>query len=269
MINLPVKIVEMKEQYEIFFVELYVLHLKTGDVYFVACDEEITFDGNLYFPQPIERGAVKSTVDAKIDNCELKISNVTDEFTTALFQGYDFRGDIVDVIQIIYPDSLSDPSIFRWVFSGYMDTPILDEKEKLFKVTLKAYMPNMTTGRICMLSCNAEFGDPEDCGISIDKQSGTVKPTSDQNTIVDEVRQEVVDYWKGGLITIQYETKRIISSYPGVIQTEYPFSFYPVGMSYSIERGCDKTQKTCIERFGNGINFSGYPAIPFELIIRT
>lgn len=251
----------------IVFVELYNFHLKNGDVYFAACNIDIPFDNKIYLAFPIERSQIKSTVDNKIDNTEIKVSNVDDVFTSALFQGYDFRGCMVDIIQIIYPDSLQDSSLFRWVFSGYMDTPVLNEKEKIFKVTLKANLPNLQVGRISMLSCNSEFADQINCFANKDLCAGTVQSGSDQNTIY--IQQNRVDnYWRNGHITINYETRKIKSNVGNKIITEYPFSFKPNGSTYTIERHCDKSFKNCKE-FGQGQNFAGFPAIPFEQVIKT
>jgi hypothetical protein len=214
---------------------------------------------------PIQIETVKSSVDSKVDNVSLSISNIDDVFTGALFQGYEFRGRLVEVFQISYPESLNEPTEFRPMFCGQLDDPELDEKDKTFKVTLKSNFPNTQPGRTFMLSCNAiDFGDTETCGASKVTLAGIVQPGSNQNNIY--IQQTMAnDYWQHGMLTIAFETRKIISNTGNYIEVEYPFSFAPTG-SYTIETGCCKSEQNCI-KWNNLINRSGFPAIPFEMKI--
>ena len=57
---LPISMAAAKEQSSSFFIELYVLHLKTGIIRICNCDEVITFGGCDYYPVPVQRGTIKS-----------------------------------------------------------------------------------------------------------------------------------------------------------------------------------------------------------------
>ena len=46
MIILPQKMSEMKDSDATFFIELYIVKLKTGTIYLAATDTDITFDAN-------------------------------------------------------------------------------------------------------------------------------------------------------------------------------------------------------------------------------
>lgn len=260
---LPVAISQAKEQDSVLFVELYKIHLKNGAIYIAACDQEITFNGQKYRPVPIERGTYRSSVDGKLDNVELKIGNVDQEYGLALFNGYDFRGCKVEIIKIMYPESLSDPELFLNVFTGYMDDPFLNGEE--FRVSIKAYIPNkQLPNRRYGIYCNAEFGDPEDCGAIKNVKEGTVGAGSTVNIILDPIRTEKNDYWTDGIISIGYESRKIKSYKVGIIELDYPFLIAPLG-SYRIEQGCPKIFKVCKDRYSNGKNFSGFPSVPFEM----
>ena len=266
---LPVKMSTAKEQADNFFIELYNLYLPTGTLHIAACDEIITFNGIAYQPLPIQRGDIKLTVDSKVDNVELKIANTTQDFTLALYQGLDIRGSQTEIITILYPDSLSDNSIFKYTFTGYLDTPIFDGKE--FKITIKARVPNIDVPlRKCQLPCNAWFGDMDECGKAKVTVTHTIGATSTQTVIKDSARTEATNYWKDGIITYHGEGRRVLSSVSGSMTVDYPFTYaVSTGASYTVETGCDKTYKTCDERHSNSINYSGFKNIPFELILRT
>ena len=72
---LPVSIKQAKDSDSSFFIELYNIYLKTGTVRICNCDAVITFNDLQYYPVPIQRGNIKSTVDSKVDNMDLKIAD--------------------------------------------------------------------------------------------------------------------------------------------------------------------------------------------------
>ena len=275
--TLPTKLSEIKETLmdngeAVVLIDLYILHLNGSKYYFSACDTDIQFyepgtnNKVTYYAQPIQRGKVRATVDSKLDNVEIKISNVNDIFTTAIFNGTDFRGQICEIIQIAYPTSLDDSEAFRYVFVGTVDSPTLDERDKVFTCQVVARLPNTECGRFMTIHCNAEFGDEEQCGAKKATSRGVLYQQTDKTTITIPERTEPDGYWNDGLLIVNGETKRILEYTVGKVIVEYPFWEYPVG-EYYIEQGCDKSQKTCINRFNNARNFSGFPSVPFELSI--
>lgn len=52
MIILPQKMSEMKDSDATFFIELYIVNLKTGTIYLAATDTDITFAGQTYMAIP-------------------------------------------------------------------------------------------------------------------------------------------------------------------------------------------------------------------------
>ncbi|WP_371380748.1 DUF2163 domain-containing protein [Sporomusa aerivorans] len=264
-LNLPIKLMEAKESSSIFLVELYIFHLKTGKLYLCAADQDITYNGQKYLAVPFERDTVKASSDSKVDDTTLRVSNVDDSFTAALYSGTDFRGCICDIFQILYPEALTDPTQINPVMRGYLDAPILKQKEATFEVTVKSQVPNLTNSRTFQLSCNSEFADQESCFASKDTQTGTCQSGTTAETIV--VQQSRDDsYWINGIITSGYESRMIESSQGSVISLHYPFSFVPT--NYTIERGCDKSFASC-KALGQTQNYAGFPSIPYELVIRS
>lgn len=275
MIILPTKLSTMKDSSSVFFIDLYVLHLASGDLHIAAADITIpwyspgTTTPVIYKPQPIEREALKQTVDNRVDTMTIRISNVTDDFTSALFQSFDFRGSEVEIIRIAYPDSLGDPDAYQYVFPGYIDAPSLDMSKGTFEAQLKTKMPNYDSCRTVMKSCNAWFGDPDECGVTQVNHSSTVGANSTQYTIYDTSLTQAANYWKSGVCIIGFEAKKVISSAVGSITVEYPFYSVPaVGVSYTVVTGCDKSQTDC-RRWGNLTNYSGFPSISTEYLIKT
>ena len=87
MLNLPATLADAKESDEIFLVECYIFYLKTGNLYICSADQAITINGTEYMAVPIQRDKFTANSDSKVDDCTLKVSNVDDSFTAALYSG--------------------------------------------------------------------------------------------------------------------------------------------------------------------------------------
>jgi Phage conserved hypothetical protein BR0599./Uncharacterized conserved protein (DUF2163). len=272
---LPVTLANMKDKYEVFFVDVYVITLATGVLHYTNLDVPVewyvpgTSTPMTYEPIPIQRGSLKQTLDNKIDNLTLTISDASNAFMNALLQSFDFRGSQVDIYQIAYPDSLSNKDAYKYVFSGYIDAPSLDMDKATFSTTLTQRMVNTEAGRIVGVNCNAWFGDSDECGATKGIKTSTVKSSSTQYVIYDNSITETAGYWKNGTITISYETKKILSSAVGSVTVEFPFYSTPtVGTSYTMSTGCDHTYTDCT-RHNNTSNFGGFPAVALDYMIKT
>jgi hypothetical protein len=262
---LPVIISQAKERSNNFFIELYTLWLTTGIIRLCNCDQVITFNGNAYQPVPVQRGTIKSTVDAKVDNVELKIADTDLSKVAALIEGFDFRGHYVEIDRILYPESLSNSDYVMTVFYGYLDQPVYSNGE--FTVQIKASFPNNNTpSRVTQYFCNAAFGDTE-CGMDKSTKSVTVDKAISTKSNIVITTDTAADYYTNGLITIGYETKYIKSDYIDsnnnhVIQTLYPF-IGNLQTTATIERNCNKTPEMCA-KYGNRARYSGFLAVPKE-----
>lgn len=263
---LPVSIAQAKEQSSSFFIELYNIYLKTGTIRICNCDSVITFNNLDYQPVPIERGSIKSSVDAKIDNMDLKISDVDNSKISALLDGFDFRGRAVEILRIQYPESLENSSIFVPVFYGYLDAPSYSNGE--FNCTIKANFPNAKVPAFTtQYFCNNTFGDS---GCKMDKAERVLQVNTLTSTPNDIVLNDVVlepDFYKNGLITIGYETKMIKSNTENEIITFYPF-LADLKTTARVSRNCDKTPEMCA-KYNNRQNYGGFLAIPKEFRLST
>lgn len=262
---LPVRIQEEKEKNETFFIELYVLKLRTGISYIAAADEDIIFNDNTYVAIPFERGEITKSVDQVTNQCDIKIGDVDDTKLSYLMNGFDFRGCEVAIVRIKYPDSLSDPNICLPVFYGYIDSPAYEEGT--FGCVIKNYLPNtQAPQREYRGSCNSKFGD-ELCCMSLAGE--TKKVAGYEGNVIHLDGSWPEDYWKDGVITCNGESRIITKSSGADVTVNYRFLQWSLeSQDASLIRGCDKNQLTCKKRYNNLIHFSGFPAIPFESTYR-
>ena len=260
MYKLPVRMKEAKESDNPFFIELYTIYLRTETLYIAAADEPVRFGGQEFVANPVKRGEITKSMDTIVNEVELEVSDVTDDMLTYLMNGFDFRGCRVDIIRILYPDSINDESIFSWVFSGEIDKPSFSDGT--FSCVVEAKLPNIEAPvRDFQVACNSEFGDAECCA---DKGTitTTVRKGSGNEIIISDMHE--ADYWKYGTIKIKGESRNIISSEGGVLIVNVNFLQDINGEQAEISRGCNMTFDWCKEHFNNQIHYSGFPAVPWE-----
>nr|DAI87593.1 MAG TPA: minor tail protein [Caudoviricetes sp.] len=257
----------MKDSDATFFIELYIVKLKTGTIYLAATDTDITFAGQTYMAIPFQRETIDRSMDNVIDTCEISLGDGDYDKLAYLSQGFDFRGADVTIFKISYPDSLEDDTIKSISFMGYINS--CSYSDGVFSFSLNTRLPNIEVpNRTCQLCCNSEFGDSE-CGISLEETNVELATGSTSSNILLPSTYET-NYWKDGVIFIKGESRLILSNEGNKIVVNYSFlqSDIKGGMEATLIRGCDKTKETCQNRFNNMKNFSGFPAIPFENVYR-
>ena len=268
MIKLDSTLATAKEKSTVSFCDLYVIHLKTGEIYYTNNDVNInwyipgTSTPQVYQAQPINRGKLTQTTDDKVDSVDLQISDITKDFSSALLSSFDFRGAYVSIYQIHRRDSIGKPEAYKSVFYGFMDSPGLDESAGTFTCTLLQDVPNQTHCRTMMLTCNAWFGDADECGAHLDTRTSTVSAGSTSKVIVHPADNTAENYWINGTITIGYESRQVKASTSTTITVDIPFFSSPItGVAMSYTNGCNKSYSDC-KRHANTRNYSGFLAIP-------
>ena len=263
---LPRQIRQAKESNQLNIVEIYDVQLRIGTLRLCNTNVDIFFEGHKYFSIPISREEVSQSVDETDNSVKFEMSDATMEQLKFIIEGFDFRGCIVRVRQILYPDSIDDNSIFRDVFLGYIDNPVYENGTMSF--TLRSRIPKVTTPqRSYKSTCNSKFGDSI-CRMNLEITRGKVVSIFN-NSLTLDIPNHAPDYWKDGVISIGGESRMIISSKDSSVSIYYPF-FVQIqnGDDFVLKRGCDKLQSTCKNRFDNLIHFTGFPAIPFETVYR-
>lgn len=270
-VSLPVHMSEMKESGTTFFIELYRIELPDRELLLASSDEDITFNGETYLGYPIKRGDITKTVDSRVDNCDLEVSNTNDYFTLTLLNGKSFLGCRCYIYRIQYPDSLTDINNVTMVFYGQLDSPELTE-DRTFKVSVVSDIPNMDNCRTFGYACSNQFGD-ENCRCQIKTASGacSLDVWQDGQVARPAVRSEALGdtYWQDGIITIDGLSRRVVGQQHNMVILEYAF---PDGVDLSggmkIQQNCDKTVASC-KRYGNLKRYGGFLYVPFEYQVKT
>ena len=263
-ITLPVCMKEMKESAQTFFIELYTIELRTGTIYLAACDEDIVYHGNKYMAVPIQRESVVRSMDNITDSCNLTISDVDYSLLAYVCNGFDFRGCNATIIRIQYPDSLKDPAIFEWVYSGNIDEPAFSDGT--FSCKLQTVFPQIECpNRSYQLACNSEFGDAE-CGYTPYESNENVVSYKDNKVVISTSFPN--NYWRGGVITIEGESRIIEQNIGAELTLNVNFIQEKIVNKVAhLRQGCDKSHERC-KYYNNQVHYGGFLAIPFESVYR-
>lgn len=261
---IPVKMAEAKETNAPFFVEVYVLKLRTGTSYIAAADEDITIGDTVWTAIPFSRDDITRGTDNLMDETTIKIGDVDSTRLAYVMSGFDFRGCTVEIYKIQYPETLSDHSLFLPVFRGYLDAPTYSNG--VFSCRVKSFFPTVEVPqREFQTQCNSAFGD-ENCGMDYGEMKAEIVAVDGNTLTVNGTFPK--EHWAHGMAIVNGESRNIKSSDGDTVTVGINFlQKQMVGQFVRLERGCDKT-KECCAKLKNLSHFSGFPAIPFEVNYR-
>ena len=265
MIVLPVSMQQMKDSNQTFFIELYSMTMPSGDVVnMAATDEDIMYNGYKFIAVPFQRQSITKSMDNITDSCSISVSDVDWNLLSYVVNGWDFRGAHCTIFRIQYPDSLTDPQIVQWVFSGRIDEPSFAEGTFSCKIT-QVFPEVQCPNRSYQLACNSEFGDAE-CGASLATENVAIVDVNENIITLGKSYEE--NYWRNGVAKCDGEARVIEKSIGDTITLNVNFLQELDGKSIELSRGCNKSVDDCKNRFDNLAHYSGFPAIPFESTYR-
>ena len=129
-------------------------------------------------------------------------------------------------------------------------------------------------GRLFRLGCSADLGDAQ-CGIALDssvwRYDGSVVATDGRVSVaVSQVFER--DFFTGGSLLLtsganvgtRVEIQAQAGTTTSTVLTLWQAMALPIqiGDAVSLRAGCDKSFKSCRDRFQNAINFRGFPHMP-------
>jgi uncharacterized phage protein (TIGR02218 family) len=133
---------------------------------------------------------------------------------------------------------------------------------------------NVTRGRLYAHGCDADLGDQR-CGVNLTgfQASGTVTAVEDDRRLsVNGLSAFAADWFRHGTLTWTTgsnagrlgEIKAHVKSAAQVVIELWQRAGLPVatGDAFTIRAGCDKQFATCKTKFGNALNFRGFPHMP-------
>jgi uncharacterized phage protein (TIGR02218 family) len=240
---------------------------------FTDHDRDLAFDGTTFEAGSGFTGTeIKQSLGLSVDNLDASGALTSDRLGEA-----DLAAGLFDDARVeIWRVNWAAPAQRVLVMSGSVGE--VKRAEGAFTAELRslAHYLNQEKGRIYQFACDATLGDSR-CSVTLADPdftgSGTVASAETAYLFrAAGLEAFAVDWFAGGLITWTsganasraMEVKRHALS-AGEAEIELWRSMTaPIGPgdAFTITAGCDKTYPTCKAKFGNGVNFRGFPHIP-------
>ena len=251
--------------------------LNSGEVFgYTDHDLNLVVEGVTYKPAPgLQKVRFDMTANAEVSNQEVAMAWVDAPES-------DLRGGKFDSATIeVGWTSWAHPEYGKLVtFTGQLGE--ISWTEEGFKADIVSFMKNLAKNIGIVFTANCRhtmYSTPKpgligSCGInpSAYTSSGTTG-----SVIIPKWKFNVGDlgkpdgYFSNGSITftsgLNNGLSTVVKSYSnGVIELYLPTAFVIApGTTFTIRAGCDKTLETCKNKFGNAINFGGFPHIQPEV----
>ena len=245
---------------------VHLIEFKTSNIqyYFNTSDIDLLFNNKIYYNG-------YETIKTQFDNLENKSS-----FSIKLLNSYnDIKIDIETLLMssvIIRLATIKNEevlSIFT-IFSGFVDS--IKREEEIFNINLLSNIAKLNKPITSLFSpiCRECLGNAK-CGIEINnyKTNGKITEILSQNSFIGTHQQNKktsIGYYRYGTIKMTTGKLKDFSlqlrdEKEGQVILLQNTKLLVVGDEYEIFAGCDKTTKTCKEKFNNIINFRGEPFI--------
>jgi len=229
---------------------------------FTDHDEALTFDGTTFEAQAgFSATEIESSLGLSIDNLEATGALSSLRISEDALQAGDFDGAEIEIWKVNWQD-VSQRVLER---KGHLGE--VSYGQGAFKAELRglAHQLNQKRGRLYAFGCDAALGDAR-CKVNLAGFTAT-----GHVTVIDDSRLEVSgisafadDWFTRGTIQIgirKLDVKRHRA--PDRIELwQQPKFAINVGDEMLLVAGCDKQLSTCTAKFGNAINFRGFPHMP-------
>jgi uncharacterized phage protein (TIGR02218 family) len=241
------------------------------ELFFTDSDTPLVFEGDTY------RADVSFTSSAILATSEatnaqtVTVEAIMDDLG---FKEADIRRRLYDAADVVISIlNYEDPSMGAMIkFSGIMgEIKITDKNRMIFEVRARG---SVNGGDLAQerysATCRASLGDAR-CGIDIEalKVAITVDAVSGQVVSASELTQ-ADNHWQLGYVrfatganagaTFPIASSNLATN--SITLTGLPASAVVAGDTAFVYPGCDRTLRTCVDRFSNPNNFRGEPYVP-------
>lgn len=244
------------------FVELYEVGIGGSDSlqkeYYTDHVEKVTFDGNIYLPVAVERGAIKA--ENKINPIQLKISIAIND----LFKKYIAEAPSVPITVKVTRVFLDDMDANIVIFNGELINITIENNVASIDCEANSELRTQIPVFVTQSQCNHSLFD-NNCALDEEDFKTQTAVTVSGSTLISTAFDALADgYFNGGFVRKGTDIRPITNHVGNTITISVPFPASAVfnGAVVDVFPGCDKMAETCKTKFDNFDNFVGFPYIP-------
>lgn len=232
---------------------------------FTDHDQPLLFDGVACEPVTgLAAGVVEKSLGLGADSASVSGVLESSAVTEADLARGLWDGARVDLYRVDW----SDASLFVHLFAGRIGE--VRRGAAAFEAELRGLQAalNAPVGRVFSRHCDADLGDAR-CGVDLEdpeyRGEGVVADVLSARTFLAEGLDAFADGWftRGLIHWDEGGVSEIAAHRGGVIElTDAPGAVLALGQAFAVTAGCDKRFATCRAKFGNTLNFRGFPHMP-------
>lgn len=146
---------------------LYEVHIGSSEVaYLTSYDEQVTFDGNTYYPYPMTDPTVPEAGTTNANTTTITVFNIDDMLTDRL-RDKELQGQSL-FIRLVHSDHLSETDIIAHETTILGAESIYNGKTVRFTVGIRNWLNQIVGRRFIRTKCHHEFGGPA-CGYDTER----------------------------------------------------------------------------------------------------
>lgn len=247
-------------------VELFEFTSSEGGAWYYTSEREAyTYLGHTYSPLPVARAEVDQAPQGASGggNAQEMLVTITRTAEVITANGYGVPPESL-TCRIHRIQRVSGAGIVLW--DGEV-TDILtkgEEAEVRVNCVLDDALATSLPGAYTQASCNHALYSTE-CGVSQAAHSAatTITAISGRDVTVASVGGHPDDFYRGGRLTLAsgYARRLIVAHVGNVLTLSAPLRTAAVGASVALAEGCDRSVRTCRDKFANAIRHGGHPYI--------
>jgi uncharacterized phage protein (TIGR02218 family) len=257
------------------YAELFTLTLASGTVLrWTSADTALAYGGHTFSPWPLKRGSVRTVLGVQVDSLALTLYGTVDDVVAGqplpqLAERGGFDAARVLVERLIMPTWGDTSAGTVHVFQGRVASCEPSRTQVALTVNSDLELLNIKLPRnLYQAGCRHTLFD---AGCALSKAAHAVTGQVTANGTAINIYTDLTggnDYYALG--TVEFlsganagEIRTVRSNTAGMLVLLGPLPQAPqAGDAVAAWPGCDKTQQTCQNRFGNKANFGGFPFIP-------
>lgn len=240
---------------------------------FTDHDEALVFDGTTF---EAETGLVASEIRASAD-MSVDAQDAQGMLTSGRITETDIADGLWDNAGVeVFRVNWADPSQRSLRRRGSLGQIRRGRKAFVAEMRSIAHVLGQTVGRTFQANCDAALGDAR-CTIDLEsgtfKGAGAVTALADGRTFTASGLGGFADGWfaQGKVTwatganagrTVEVAFHRLASGVVTLVLMDLPVRAIVIGDTFAVRAGCDKSVATCFAKFGNVVNFRGFPTIP-------
>lgn len=259
-----------------------VLTLASGEVFrYSSAIRSIVVGGHSYEPSSaILPTAARIQAGSSIDNVDISAAIAT-SFSAPQLQAGILSGAAIDIFIV---DQLEPELGEIPIINGYVGQLSYDQTQ--FTVSVLGLLARLSqfTGSVVKQTCNCRrLGDAR-CGVDIDGLTETgfsVKCSGTVSGVISAARfsaslappeaypanhfaEGIIEWTSGDLTGTESEIKLSTANGAEIELQLIPSAPIATGWSFHLVAGCDGKRETCRDKFGNILNFRGFPDLPLN-----